>query len=277
LYDLQVPYPEFTGVTDNFRSIGQVLYNSLQITVTKPMSHRLNMQGNFVWAKIMDKNAFLNPQDTNLFRYQDSQPNLLANVFGTYRLPDFKNKPWYMQQTLGHWSLHGVLRAYAGSLIANPGATGGSQYGSSLTYTQLRTPKTAYSTYTRYFDTCYLNQSGAMVMSSVNPSTGQDTPGCDSVTSTPAFQANWNFTRNTTGPYMNVRQRVHPLVDLSLFKQFQIHESTNFEIRGEFFNALNTPNFGGPGTTPGSTNWGYVTLTQANDPRLIQLTARFNF
>jgi xanthine/uracil permease len=75
----------------------------------------------------------------------------------------------------------------------------------------------------------------------------------------------------------DVRQLVHPLMDLSLFKKFQLHESLNFEIRGEFFNVLNTPNFGGPGTTPGSSNYGVVTLTQTNDPRLTQLTARLNF
>jgi hypothetical protein len=282
-YELQVPYPEFTGVQDNYRSIGSMTYNALQITVAKPLSHKMDIQGNFTWAKVMDRNIFLNPQDATLFHYQDSQPNLQANVFGIYRLPVFNSKPWYLQQTLGHWTLHGVLRAYDGVLISNPGAVGnttsngGSQYGNSLTYTQLVNPRTAYRTYARYFNTCYLNQSGAMVMTSVNASTGVITPGCDSLTSTPAFQQNWNFTRNTLGPYMNLRELVHPLVDLSLFKQFPIHEETNFEIRGEFFNAFNTPNFGGPGTTPGSTSWGYVTLTQANDPRLIQLTARLNF
>ena len=60
-------------------------------------------------------------------------------------------------------------------------------------------------------------------------------------------------------------------MDLSLFKIFPIHESTTFEIRGEFFNILNTPNFGSPGTGLGSSSWGVVTLTQANDARIGQL------
>jgi hypothetical protein len=75
----------------------------------------------------------------------------------------------------------------------------------------------------------------------------------------------------------DVRQRVHPLFDFTLFKQFQLYESLNFEIRGEFFNLFNTPNFGGPNTSLGSASYGIVTLTQANDPRLTQLTARLNF
>jgi len=83
-----------------------------------------------------------------------------------------------------------------------------------------------------------------------------------------------------------VRQRIHPLVGLSLFKQFQIHEGTSFEIRGEFFNVLNTPNFGSPNNGVGSATFGSVPVTtvngspyftQANDARIGQLTARINF
>jgi hypothetical protein len=75
----------------------------------------------------------------------------------------------------------------------------------------------------------------------------------------------------------SVRTQVHPLADASLFKKFPITEGTNLEIRGEFFNVLNTPNFGGPGTSPGSTSYGVVGLNEANDPRIGQLTVRLNF
>jgi hypothetical protein len=75
----------------------------------------------------------------------------------------------------------------------------------------------------------------------------------------------------------SVRTQVHPLADASLFKKFPIHESATFEIRAEFFNVFNTANFGGPGTSPGTTSYGVVTLNEANDPRIGQLTARFNF
>jgi hypothetical protein len=77
-------------------------------------------------------------------------------------------------------------------------------------------------------------------------------------------------------------------MDLSMFKRFILREGMSFEIRGEFFNVLNTPNYGGPSTTLGASNSGSAAgggsiatpngiLTQANDPRIGQLTARFNF
>jgi hypothetical protein len=231
----------------------------------------------------MDQNVFLNPQATTPFRFEDPQPNILSNFWGTYHFPELGGKPLIEREALGGWKLQGVLRADNATLIANPGSvgssgnTGGSQYGTSQTYTELQNPKASYRSYTRYFNTCYENSSGALVYTTVSGS-GAIVPGCDSTNNNvPAYRANPEFTLNSLGPYMNVRELVHPLLDVSLFKTFKIHESTSFEIRGEFFNALNTPNFGGPGTTPGSSSWGYVTLTQANDPRLTQLTARINF
>jgi hypothetical protein len=282
-YLLYVPYPEFTGVTDDYISAGNALYNAFQITVNKQLSHSFEVQGNLTYSKIMDQNVFLNPQATTPFRFEDPQPNILSNFWGTYHFPELGGKPLIEREALGGWKLQGVLRADNATLIANPGSvgssgnTGGSQYGTSQTYTELQNPKASYRSYTRYFNTCYENSSGALVYTTVSGS-GAIVPGCDSTNNNvPAYRANPEFTLNSLGPYMNVRELVHPLLDVSLFKTFKIHESTSFEIRGEFFNALNTPNFGGPGTTPGSSSWGYVTLTQANDPRLTQLTARINF
>jgi hypothetical protein len=151
-------------------------------------------------------------------------------------------------------------------------ATPGASTTSGGNVTPLSSPRLGNATYGRYFNTCYENAAGALVM------TTPSAPACDSASSIPAFQQHLSFTLNNIGPYMNdVRQRVHPLFDFTLFKQFQLHESLNFEIRGEFFNLFNTPNFGGPNTSLGSASYGIVTLTQANDPRLTQLTARLNF
>jgi hypothetical protein len=177
-------------------------------------------------------------------------------------------KPAYERWTLGGWQMNGVLRAQNGNLVATPGASTTS--GGNVT--PLSSPRLGNATYGRYFNTCYENAAGALVMTTASA------PACDSASSIPAFQQHLSFTLNNIGPYMNdVRQRVHPLFDFTLFKQFPLHEFLNFEIRGEFFNILNTPNFGGPNTSLGSASYGIVTLTQANDPRLTQLTARLNF
>jgi hypothetical protein len=258
-----LPFPEFVTVTDNYASTGSASYNSLQISVNKRISHGLSVIGNFTWSKIMDTTLYLNAQDSfnSPFRFQDLNPNLVGNLVAIYQLPPLAGKPAYERMTIGGWQLNSVLRTQNGSLVSTPNS-----------FTGLSNPAIGEATYGRFFNTCYLRADGTPV-----PTTAS-APGCDSAASTPAFQQRLSFTSNNTGPYMNyVRQRVHPLMDLSLFKQFKIKERTSLEIRGEFFNVLNTANFGGPGTTPGSSNYGLVTLTQANDPRLTQLTARINF
>ena len=102
---------------------------------------------------------------------------------------------------------------------------------------------------------------------------------CDSTspTSAPAYKQRYQYTLQSNPLYIDERQRIYPEVDLSAFKQFIVREGVSLEIRGEFFNVGNRPNFGGPGTGLNSSTYGLVTLTQANDPRIGQLTARINF
>ena len=83
------------------------------------------------------------------------------------------------------------------------------------------------------------------------------------------------YTSQTNSTVLNIRQQLHPMVDMSLFKQFIIREGTSFEIRGEFFNVFNTPEWGGPSrawcSNAGSSSSGYSAdqsngiFAQAND------------
>lgn len=258
---LLTPYPQFTSVTDNYSSVGSQNYNSLQLYISKRLSHHFSLQSSFTWLKEMDRNIYLNSgQDAvgALFRYRDSTPSLIGNVIGSYQFASLAARPRWERAILGGWQINGVLRAQNGSLVSSPSNV-----------TLLSNPHLSNATYSQYFNTCYLTAAGTPVVG----------PGaCASNSSTPAFQQHLAFTQNNIGPLLDgVRQRVHPLLDTSLFKVFKIHESQTFEIRGEFFNTLNTPNFGAPGTSLGTATYGTVTLTQANDPRLTTLTARINF
>ncbi len=259
-YLLLVPYPEFGSVSENYSSIGSAPYNALQIQVSKPFSHRFTLQGNFTWDKVMNHTQFLNGFDTHLASIQDNNSTILANVFGTVELPSFSRLNYAERLVLGGWRFNSVFRAANGPLVSAPGNV------NIIGPVQQANPSN-----TRFINTCYENTTGQLVMST--PSA----PACDSLSPTPAYQQRLSYTSQSNSTVLEVRQRIHPLVDASLFKQFAIGEGKSFEIRGEFFNVLNTPNFGGPGTGLGSSTFGKVTLTQANDPRMGQLTARINF
>jgi len=65
-------------------------------------------------------------------------------------------------------------------------------------------------------------------------------------------------------------------VDFSLFKVIPIHEQRRVEIRAEFFNLFNHPNFGFPVSTLGLASFGHITSTSTL-PRNIQLAAKIYF
>ena len=270
---LLVPYPEFGTVTAQYSSIGSAPYNALQVQVQRPMRNHFSLQGNFTWSKTMLRNGFFNSGNyvvaPHLYSVQDPNATIVANIFGTVQLPQFASMNHFERLLIGGWQLNSVFRAQNGNLITAP--TNADIIGD---------PHVANPTYSRFFNTCYQTPAGVNVLST------SSAPACDSATSTPAFRQRYTYDVQQSSNYLNVRQRIHPLVDLSLFKQFQIHEGTSFEIRGEFFNVLNTPNFGSPNNGVGSATFGSVPVTtvngspyftQANDARIGQLTARINF
>jgi hypothetical protein len=63
--------------------------------------------------------------------------------------------------------------------------------------------------------------------------------------------------------------------DLSVFKNIAIGRGIEAQVRGEFFNAFNRPNWGQPGRTLGASGFGEV--TSAGDPRIIQLGIKLLF
>jgi hypothetical protein len=64
--------------------------------------------------------------------------------------------------------------------------------------------------------------------------------------------------------------------DFAFQKSTPIFESSTFVFRAEFFNIMNRVQFAPPSPTVGASNFGQV-LSQANNPRQIQLSARVNF
>jgi len=64
--------------------------------------------------------------------------------------------------------------------------------------------------------------------------------------------------------------------DFAIFKNTRINERFGLQFRTEFFNIFNRVQFGNPGSTYGSAQFGQVS-SQSNNPRLVQLSMRLNF
>ncbi len=63
--------------------------------------------------------------------------------------------------------------------------------------------------------------------------------------------------------------------DASLMRNFPIRERLNIQLRGEFYNAMNHPNFKNPNTTIGNVNYGKI--TGDNGARVMEVAVRVFF
>ncbi len=276
---LYLPYPEFGSVTEDYSPIGSSPYNALQIQVTKPMRHHYTVAGNLTWDKLMLHNGYLDnfaAVNNQLEHVQDSAPNFFGSIYGTWELPKFETMPFYAQEILGGWKLNGVMLYSDGALLGAPG-----------TVNIIGNYKQPSWSLHRQYNTCFENTAGTPVNTVVSSSGYNTLTACDSTSPTPAFIQRLAYTSQSNSTVLKIRQQLHPLINMSLFKQFAIREGVNFEIRGEFFNVFNTPEWGGPGglnsSNAGSSSSSYSAtnptgyFVQANDPRIGQLTARINF
>ncbi len=73
------------------------------------------------------------------------------------------------------------------------------------------------------------------------------------------------------------REPAIPTVNLTLARGFQITERIRLQMRGEAFNATNTPLFGAPTTDFKDPRFGQLPLSQRNFPRLIQVASKLVF
>lgn len=64
--------------------------------------------------------------------------------------------------------------------------------------------------------------------------------------------------------------------DLSVLKNTRLREGLNLDFRAEAYNALNTPQFNPPNTTPTSSTFGTVT-GEFSKPRTVQLALKLLF
>ena len=89
-----------------------------------------------------------------------------------------------------------------------------------------------------------------------------------------AFSTAPQFTFGNLGRILGMRGPGQANWDLSLFKTVSIYERLKAQFRLEALNAMNTPLFGGPNTSFGTSAFGRITA-QSNTARQLQLGLRF--
>jgi hypothetical protein len=280
---LMVPYPQFDGLYTYTNPVGYSDYNSLQVKLEKKMTggglllNGLNLLTSFTWSRSMQATGYLN----NNSYYVDPNPVYVVSgsdrpfVFamsGVWGLPVGKggmvasNAHGVLGQLINGWQMEWIFTAQSGvptglpnSWIYNCSATGNSYLPSHQSWTE------------------YLYNENMT-----------NSTGCFSSLPTYALIPSGNLPRVSY-----IRNPEVPQLQLGFSKKFALKEGLDLQFKGEAFNALNTPKFGGPDTNPNDhlncnrgylagqpgscTGYGTIGATQLNFPRQVQFSLKLLF
>jgi len=262
--------PNVTGITYYINAFSST-YNSLQVKVEKRLSHGLQFLSTYTFSKSIDNKSgspVTGGGDSNSSDFVQDPFNWNAdralssfNVKSKFVTAFNYNLPFGRSQAiggqwnravdalLGGWQANGILTLQSGlpfSVLATSNANCGCSSGS-LRAELIGNPYPAgfHQNINQWFD----------------PAAFSDPP----------LEAYGSAGRNIIpGPGLAD-------LDLSLFKKFKLDDKRMFQLRGEYFNILNHPNFLYPTSTTDATwNTGGI-LTQAMPARVGQLALKFTF
>jgi len=276
LINLLRPFPQFDGSFEGLpKLIANSWYNSLQVRFQKRASHYISFEGNYTYSKSEDdssagRNAWIgnlqfdNPQvlDNLKAEWGISSNDATHRLTGAFivDLP-FGRKRWigrsmspFLDGVVGGWSLYTILTLQTGQPLAiydSAGLLADGNQRPQIVCGQLRTG-ISYKEAARTQEP-YLNQDCF-----ANP--GDNIPG------------------NVPRHFSNLRGDGIRNVDMSLSKEFNVHENAKVQIRAEMYNIANRQRFAFPDTGSDDGSFGGVYSTASpNGFRKMQFGARFEF
>jgi hypothetical protein len=285
-YQLELPYPEFTGVTTDVQPIATSIYNGLQIKAEKAYSNGLQFLVTYTWSKSIDDSSIYDDNITYIGSFtslQDPNKPWLERSLSTFDIPQvvqftytydlplgrgrafLGNIPRALDAIVGGWKTNGIWRISAGRPLTVTVANGGTPL---PTYGSQRPNITGTPRRAGGSDSDWVNQYFA------NPD---------------VFQYPDPFTLgNAPRSLSSIRTPMVFSSDLSLQKEFsmaKVREGLKAEIRLEAQNAFNHPTFsmGSPGPygndtlNVGYSDFGQITGMSPIGPRQVQLALKVTF
>jgi len=231
------PFPHFTGLTLSGLPYGRSHYDSLQLQVSRRMSHGLRFGAAYTLSKLMESTSYLNandPKPASVISDSD-RPQRLA-LYGVWELPFGRFAPRHAvgRRLIGGWQISWMTTFQSGEALAFSGAE--------------RTRRS-----------------------------GNDPHRIDQWFDVAQFVPQEPFTlRALSARVADLRGPGIKKWDFTLLKNVPIREKLSFRFQVEAYNAFNTTHLDLPNTAVTSRSFGWITGTSLG-PRNIQLAARLLF
>lgn len=276
--NLMYPYPQFgnAAVNEQNQTIGQSWFESGMAHIEHRMSHGLTLTANYAFSKMIERDSFLNDQDTRPEkRISPFDRTHHFTVGGTYQLPFGANKAisfggsklW--DEIAGGFVINAIYQYQSGAPVIFT-ADIPLQPGANLRQITVQPRNTS----PVGSGTPALNTAAFVTGNSTKcPTTGP----CDG---TAFIDGQYTFHYRTLPTTMSwVRMDGYNNLDASLLKNFHFTEKSYFQLRFETFNTLNHPIFDTPYVSAATNSkFGYITDVGKNSqPRQIQIGGRIVF
>ena len=234
------PYPQFGNLTVTGSPTGDSIYNSLQMKLTKRLSHGLQASGSYTYAKGLVRQI---PEDFfnsagSLWTLQQIPPQTLTfNV--TYTVPKFKFFNKWENAVTGDWQVGFFASYQSGQFLLPPVSTVNAEY---LASEDVRVPgQPLYNV--NINDIHSYNPYTQQVL---NPNAWAPCP-----TNSVCGGAYTSSTGTATAEryYSDFRGPRQPRENANIGRHFRIREKYDFYIRAEFVNIFNRTILPNPITT----------------------------
>jgi hypothetical protein len=227
----------------NNQSLGKSWYNAFELRVERRFKSGVSFLASYRLSKAMEARSYLNDQDTTpsreLMAYHTPQRLVLS---GIYEFPIGPKKKWIhsgvWSHVIGGWEFSWSGLIQSGRPMSLP------DY-----YIRGNRKLSSGQTLSHWFDT--------------SPQIWVQRPP--------------ETLRVTKLRSPNIRTPGQRKLDFSLIRDFHLRERHKLQLKVTAFNSTNTPLFGAPNTTPTSTLFGVVPITQINAPRSVELGLRYVF
>jgi hypothetical protein len=250
---LLLPFPQYTAVTRVFVPAGNSTYEAGTLQLEKRLSSSLTFLAVYTRAKSIDD--VRTPYDVYNRRLEKALSAFDApNQFrfsGVWAMPFGRGRTFGNQLSpilnffVGGWSLNGIVTLQSGFPVALTGSPAQNRA---------------------------FNNNGR--------SAALDNPSIGKWFDTSVFSVAPNFTFGNVGPVLpDVRTDRTKNVDAVLVKEFSLNvrdRAIVTQVRSEFYNLFNHPQFGTPNGAITSQQFGQVN-TQANSPRDLQFGVKVSF
>lgn len=257
------PYPQFSGVTIYAPTLGVGSYHAGLVKLEKRFSRGYNILATYTWSKTLDNSSLGNgfgDEGSAYSNYYDrradwgpSEIDLRHRVTwsSVWHLPFGKGRAWladgWISPILSRWSVSGVLVL---------------QTGFPVTVTTQTNSTNAFSSGGQRADILR------------NPNLPASERGLSRWFDTGAFRQPAQYTFGNQG-LGHVRADGRTTLNCSILRTFVPREKTQLQLRADFFNAPNHPDFETPGRVFEGPGFGIVNSAWAG--RQVQLGLKFMF